>query len=576
NGDNLETYDSGKSQVSNEKDLRTKNPFLSDSYIKNCFMSPNKSDKDRRNVRLNILDIIYTFLEKFDDDYITYKIMKHSNVLLSLFLNDKTIHMTELNILSAILKILCLKNSNKIVMSHIHKRLNNFSFLFQSIEFSGKKKTVKLFQEEKKAQKSPEISKNITKSENKPVDELVIKRNPDENKISDSSSEYEIYHKRNSSQTENEKYFQNKSISEEESEPFDDSSVVQNEESNDKNSEISNDDQFDDISKEKIQLEDFPETTSSFTVIQQSGPQEKIENASITVKDEKPRSSSLVDLKNILKNQIFSNKIKIEFQRNKQRTLEFRDMVEKQLLLLNESRMSLHLVLRLDLLCYCSRFHKTREILKKQLIYSFFIHIYENTSNTYLLSGLTTLIGNFCLDYEFIYHLLTTTDILKTIINIAKEALVINYGRYPVKKTVYSFNTDLALIFLRLKNDIAKIYHKVQKKSNETQKRENNSQSYRRNEIPQYRSRNTQSIKKQVFFMKPLFKLLDTFFSSEEWLLVYDGIIQKEIALGVLTYDRRAVLEFMESDLPEALWRHLFENMVMDMPYCDIFGENGI
>lgn len=520
------------------------------------FASPSKSDRDRRTIRLNILDIINIFLEKHHNDYISQKIMKHSSVLLCLFLNDVTVHVTELHILYSILKKLVTKHNNQIILSHIYKRLNNFTYLFYTLN------DVKYSKIERLSRKSAMARLNQRKKEKQQKNERF------EEKFKPKESE------RPTEAENSQKTKMSKEISVEKSSER--SAKIENKETEKHKEEAD----------KTTTSTDFNDQSTSSEPVKDSENDTPRKSKKDSKKSSKKSKNKLppcdfVNLRAIMRNPIFSSDIKIEFQKNKQRTTEFKILVEKQLFKLKESKHTLHLILKLDFLCFLSMFYKTREILKKQLIYSYFLNIFETTTNTFLLSAFHTLLQNFSKDYEFFLHLLTSTDIFKTILRIGKEQMLVSFERHPLRKPVYPFNTDLARFFLKLRNDLAiSINNQINRSSSNLS---TNSSIFSFDNIEQAgadrsaeRKRKASTLNRKFCFKQVLFRILDELFSSESWLLVFDGVFHKEISEYSLFYDRKRLIDHKEVDLPESMWRYFFQNLTFDMPFNDIFSDKGI
>lgn len=481
---------------------------------KNYAMMHNQSEieKNQKRIRYNILEVLQTFLERHNDEYIIHKIMKHSPILLNLFINDTGVHVSELNLLHTILRTITNKEENGVIVSHIFRKVNNFKFLFQSLDDI----------ESENYGKSMDLE-NSFESESDKIDDL--KETDEKKEIIDFTKE----------------------------EPVVDS----------------------DIKKE----EDIIQSINDESVKNESN--NKISGNKKEVSAKKPSENDSIFINRIFNNSYFVANIKIEFHKNQNRKKEFTKMVEKQLIKLHESTHSLGLMLKLDFLCFCSRFVKIREVLKKQLFHIFFIDIFYKESNSFLNASFITLIQNCLKDYDFLYDMFKTTNLLKMILKAGKEQLLSYYERYPIKKAYFTFNTELANIFLTLKDNLNKLMTNYEL-SFSNKNRNVGELSVINNKREKFISpleipTTTINYQSKTFYINQLLILLNNFFESNEWILIYDGVFSVEIAKKYLSYtDKRGIIDHAENDLPESMWRCFFSNLTCEMPFSDIFSENGI
>lgn len=512
------------------------------------------TSKANIQIRRNVLAIILSFLKKYSDDSINHKIMKQSNVILNLFL-EENVHIIELNSLFNILKTLVSKRNSKVLVDMMGRRMNTFKFLFNTLD--------------------DVCIKEVDKGKSKNKDDA----GKDGGKKGTGSGGKE---------------------------PADGSKNA-----GDPEKDVSNDESDDN----KVIPIDFIFNNTDF-----------IPNLEID----------------------YVNGDKMHKKRG-----NYKRSVERQLVKLKESFLELHLSLKLNLLCYCSKYRKIREIIRKQLLHIYFISVFFETTNTFVLHSFTVFLENCLEDYKFMAEILLSTNLLKMIQRTGKEQYLTLYGRYPERKPMFVFNTYVAFLLMKLKRDIA-AYCRVDLKVMENRNYSDydwrgedrvytdyknvifrrvidadvEQASFDRGRVgtfdgaegisrasdgyisrdgdneyvhgdmsvssPRRDARDdarhavskdssagnekktiaNMSTSKADIINRLLFKL--RYLESDEWLFVQDGVFNPEIARYKVAYDDKSVHDYMENSMPESMYRFLFKNLVWDMPFCDIFSENGI
>lgn len=347
-------------------------------------------------------------------------------------------------------------------------------------------------------------------------------------------------------------------------------------------------------------------------------PKDESQNNEKFINYSPPKNVVYID--RIFENPNFASFLEIEYigSANEEKRKSFIESVEKQLIKLKAAFFDLHFILKLKLMCVCSKYKRIREIMRKQCLHTFFVDVFFRTPNTFVMHSFTLFFESCLKDYKFMIEILGSTNLLKTAQRTAREELLTTYEKYPLRKPIYIFNTFIVSLIINLKKELS-VVSRVDLKAIENRnssnplndnkgklnddhnnlifrriigddvehgsskdnsgKNNNNTEKERkqvRDAVSPRRSRNALNVisTRTDIINSLLLKL--RYLESDEWLFVQDSILEVNIARYKVTYDDRSVNEYLNNCTPENMYRFLFKNMVWDMPFCDIFSENGI